>query len=100
MRKAVAAKYGSQTVALAGVFLIEKGQAKIHVMVRECVFLSPSPVLSLTLSLLSLSLRHTLTHSLHMLNPVLVLALQTTGNFFANNYIYKMLQHLLCHLTD
>ena len=33
MRKGLAAHYGDKPVALAGVFLISQGKAKIHVMV-------------------------------------------------------------------
>ena len=33
MRKGLAAHYGDKLVALAGVFLIGQGKAKIHVMV-------------------------------------------------------------------
>lgn len=38
MRKAMAKKYGDKPVAMGGVFLIEKGQVKVHIMVR-CVCL-------------------------------------------------------------
>lgn len=34
MRKALREKYGETPVALGGVFLIEKGKAKLHIMVN------------------------------------------------------------------
>ena len=35
MRKTLQKKYGERPVALGGVFLIEKGKAKLHVMVNN-----------------------------------------------------------------
>ena len=36
MRNTLAGRYGDQPVGMGGVFVIEKGKAKIHVMVRLC----------------------------------------------------------------
>jgi len=35
MREALAAKYGDKTVGMGGVFVIEKGKAKFHIMVSN-----------------------------------------------------------------
>ena len=35
MRHTLATRYGDQPVGMGGVFVIEKGEAKIHVMVRK-----------------------------------------------------------------
>ena len=35
MRLALAGRYGDKAVGVGGVFLLEKGKAKIHVMVRH-----------------------------------------------------------------
>ena len=39
MRNTLAGRYGDQPVGMGGVFLIEKGKAKIHVMVRLWYYL-------------------------------------------------------------
>ena len=36
MRKTLGARYGQEPVAMAGVFVIVQGKAKIHVMVGDC----------------------------------------------------------------
>ena len=41
MRHTLAGRYGDQPVGIGGVFVIEKGKAKIHVMVNNEVQIKP-----------------------------------------------------------